>query len=70
VDLGPEHGFRAHLWAEFQALELVQHQDRLFTLSKWVKPINQDLEGAQVFWAGELTSNNRRKHFQLTSVTA
>lgn len=53
-----------------KALELVQHQDRLFTLSKWVKPINQDLEGAQVFWAGELTSNNRRKHFNLTSVTA
>lgn len=53
-----------------KALELVQHQDRLFTLSKWVKPLNQDLEGAQVFWAGELTSNNRRKHFQLTGVTA
>lgn len=53
-----------------KALELVQHQDRLFTLSKWVKPINQDLEGAQLYWAGELTSNNRRKHFQLTSVTA
>ena len=53
-----------------KALELVQHQDRLFTLSKWVKPINQDLEGAQVFWAGELTSNNRRKHFNLNSVTA
>lgn len=53
-----------------KALELVQHSDRLFTLSKWVKPLNQDLEGAQVFWAGELTSNNRRKHFQLTSVTA
>lgn len=53
-----------------KALELVQHQDRMFTLSKWVKPINQDLEGAQVFWAGELTSNNRRKHFQLTAVTA
>jgi hypothetical protein len=53
-----------------KALELVQHSDRLFTLSKWVKPLNQDLEGAQVFWAGELTSNNRRKHFQLTGVTA
>ncbi len=53
-----------------KALELVQHEDRLFTLSKWVKPINQDLEGAQVFWAGELTSNNRRKHFNLNSVTA
>ena len=53
-----------------KALELVQHQDRLFTLSKWVKPINQDLEGAQLYWAGELTSNNRRKHFNLTSVTA
>lgn len=53
-----------------KALELVQHSDRMFTLSKWVKPLNQDLEGAQVYWAGELTSNNRRKHFQLQSVTA
>lgn len=53
-----------------KALELVQHEKRLFTMSEWVKPANQDLKVAQVFWAGELTTNNRRKLAVLTSVTA
>lgn len=53
-----------------KALELVQHQNRLFTMSDWVKPANQDLKVAQVFWAGELTTNNRRKLAVLTGVTA
>lgn len=53
-----------------KALELVQHQNRLFTISEWVKPANQDLKVAQVFWAGELTTNNRRKLAVLTGVTA
>lgn len=53
-----------------KALELVQHQNRLFTISEWVKPANQDLKVAQVFWAGELTTNNRRKLGLLTGVTA
>jgi hypothetical protein len=53
-----------------KAIELVQHQNRLFTISEWVKPANQDLKVAQVFWAGELTTNNRRKLGLLTGVTA
>lgn len=53
-----------------KALELVQHEKRLFTISDWVKPANQDLKVAQVFWAGELTTNNRRKLASLTGVTA
>ena len=53
-----------------KALELVQHQNRIFTMSEWVKPANQDLKVAQVFWAGELTTNNRRKLAVLTSVSA
>jgi hypothetical protein len=53
-----------------KALELVQHQNRLFTISEWVKPSNQDLKVAQIFWAGELTTNNRRKLGLLTGVTA
>jgi hypothetical protein len=53
-----------------KSLELVQAANRIFKLSEWVKPIDQDLHGAQIFWAGELTTNNRRKHFNLTSVTA
>lgn len=52
------------------SLELVQHKNRLFTMSEWVKPADQDLKTAQVFWAGELTTNNRRKHGVLTGVTA
>lgn len=53
-----------------KALELVQHSARLFTMSDWVKPANQDLKVAQVFWAGELTTNNRRKLAVLTGVSA
>lgn len=53
-----------------KALELVQHSNRLFTMSDWVKPADQDLKVAQVFWAGELTTKNRRKLGSLTGVTA
>lgn len=52
------------------ALELVQHSEAQFKLSEWVKPADQDLKTAQVLWMGELTTNNRRKHFALSSVTA
>lgn len=53
-----------------KALELVQNPNRLFTMSEWVKPADQDLKVAQVYWAGELTTKNRRKLGSLTSVTA
>ena len=53
-----------------KALELVQHEKRIFSLSEWVKPADQDLMVAQLFWAGELTTKNRRKLGKLTSVTA
>lgn len=53
-----------------QAMELVQHARTQFVLSEWVKPADQDLKVAQVLWMGELTTNNRRKHFNLSSVTA
>ena len=52
------------------SLELVQHKERMFTLSEFVKPSNQDVRTAQVFWMGELTTDNRRKHGLLTGVTA
>lgn len=52
------------------ALELVQHKNRLFSISEFVKPAAQDMKVAQVYWAGELTTNNRRKHGLLTGVTA
>ena len=51
-------------------LNWCKHEKRLFTISEWVKPANQDLKVAQVFWAGELTTNNRRKLALLTGVTA
>lgn len=53
-----------------KALELVQHEKRLFSLSEWVKPAAQDLMTAQIFWAGELTTKNRRKLGKLTGVSA
>lgn len=53
-----------------KCMELVTHQDRRFVMSEWVKPSDQDLKVAQVFWMGELTTNNRRKMFYLSGVTA
>lgn len=53
-----------------RALELVQHANTQFVMSDWVKPADQDLKVAQILWMGELTTNNRRKHGVLTSVTA
>jgi hypothetical protein len=53
-----------------KALELVQHSNAQFVLSEWVKPADQDIKVAQVLWMGELTSNNRRKNFVLSGVTA
>jgi len=53
-----------------KSLELVQHTKRQFILSEWTKPLAQDVKGAQIYWAGELTTDNRRKHGLLTSVTA
>lgn len=53
-----------------KALELVQHNRTQFVLSEWVKPADQDLKVSEVLWMGELTTNNRRKLFQIASVTA
>ena len=53
-----------------KTIQLVTHTNRRFVLSDWVKPAGQDLKVAQIFWAGELTTNNRRKNFILTGVTA
>jgi len=39
-------------------------------MSEMVKPINQDVRGGQLFWAGELVTDNRRKLGKMTSVTA
>jgi len=53
-----------------KALELVQHSGTMFVMSEWVKPSSQDVRVAQIFWAGELTTVNRRKLGKLTGVTA
>jgi hypothetical protein len=51
-------------------IELVTHADRRFVMSEWVKPADQDLKVAQIFYMGELTCNNRRKNFVVSSITA
>lgn len=53
-----------------KALELVQHARTMFVLSEWVKPADQDMKVAEVLWMGELTTNNRRKLFNISGVTA
>jgi hypothetical protein len=53
-----------------KAMELVQHSRTQFVLSEWVKPADQDMKVAEVLWMGELTTNNRRKLFEISGVTA
>lgn len=52
------------------SLNLVTHSKRNFVMSDMVKPINQDVRGGQLFWAGELVTDNRRKLGKMTGVTA
>ncbi len=51
-------------------LFLVIDQETDFVTTPFVKPTNQTGKTAQVLWAGNLTTNNRRRHGKLTGITA
>ena len=53
-----------------QHLKYVVHSQRNMKLGEWVKPSNQDGRVAQMFWMGNLVTDNRRKLAKLTGVTA
>jgi len=52
------------------ALEFISQARTNFVLTEFVKPANQDAKVAQLLFAGELTTNNRRKLGKLTGITA
>ena len=51
-------------------LTLYPHRDENFRLEPFVKPINQNVKVAKVFWMGALASSNNRRHGLLDAITA
>ncbi len=52
------------------ALKLVTSSGTNFITTPFIKPTNQDAKVAQILWAGQLVSDNNRRHGKLTGVTA
>lgn len=40
-----------------------------FITTPFKEPVNQTVKVAYILWRGQLTTNNRRRHFKLTSIT-
>lgn len=51
-------------------LHLFVHKDRDMKFDPFIKPINQDVRIAKVFWMGALGSSNNRLHGKLSAVAA
>jgi hypothetical protein len=51
-------------------LELVVDTETDMVLTPWVTPTNQTAKVAFFLWRGNLTTDNRRRHFKLTGITA
>lgn len=41
-----------------------------FAMTPFVLPVNQTVKVAFILWRGNMTTNNRRRHFKLTGITA
>jgi hypothetical protein len=51
-------------------LDLYPHKDENFRFEKFIKPINQNVKLAKVYWMGVLASSNNRRHGLLGAITA
>lgn len=51
-------------------LHLFVHKDEDMRFEPFMKPINQNVKVAKIFWAGALGSSNNRLHGRLSAVTA
>jgi hypothetical protein len=49
-------------WLNENYLDLVTHEDENFRFDPWRKPTDQEAALAKVFWAGNITTSNRRMH--------
>lgn len=50
-------------------LHLIVHEDEDFRMSDFVKPANQNVRVAQIFWMGVLASSNNRYHGAFKAIT-
>lgn len=53
-----------------EVLHFILNTDTAFQITEWVKPENKDQRTAQILWAGNLITSNRRKLGKITGVTA
>lgn len=51
-------------------LHLFVHKDEDMAFEPFVKPVNQNVKLAKVYWTGALGSSNNRLHGALTALTA
>lgn len=51
-------------------LDLYVHKDENFRFEPWVKPTNQNVKVAHIYFAGALTSSNNRMHAKLEAIAA
>jgi hypothetical protein len=50
-------------------LEMVAHKDENFSFEPFIKPVNQNVARAKVYWAGALTCSNCRMQKKYTALT-
>lgn len=68
VDASSPSGY---LWMlNLNYLDIMPHKDENFRFEPFVKPINQNVKVAKVYWMGVLASTNNRRHAVATSITA
>jgi len=53
-----------------EVLKFCTNSDTDFALTPWVKPSDQDIRVAQILFAGQMLTDNRRKLGKITGVTA
>lgn len=51
-------------------IDLVVDSETDFAMTPFVMPVNQTAKVAFILWRGNMVTNNRRRHFKLTSLTA
>lgn len=51
-------------------INFVVHRDANFSMGKFIEPENQDASVAKILLQGNITTNNRRAHGQMQSITA
>ena len=50
-------------------LNLYTLKDENFRFEKFMKPVNQNIRLAKIYWMGALGSDNNSRHFKFTGIT-